>query len=234
MLSLQLPVHASQSVTLSWNFSDDPNVAGYKIYYGTVSRTYLKTVTAGNTNIATISGLIPGTTYYFAATSYNAAGIESTLSNEASYAVPVPAATLTSATRSSGQFNFTVAGTAGRVYVVQASTNLVNWVSLQTNTAPFVFVDTNAGSFKQRFYRTYDQALYAAAMTPATLAAPASSGAQFSFTVTGATGQQYVVQASTNLINWVSLQTNAAPFVFVDTNVGSFKQRFYRTFNLAP
>jgi hypothetical protein len=38
--------------------------------------------------------------------------------------------------------------------VVQASTNLINWVPLQTNTAPFTFVDANAGNFRQRFYRS--------------------------------------------------------------------------------
>jgi hypothetical protein len=53
---------------------------------------------------------------------------------------------------------------------------------------------------------------------------------QFQFTLTGTSGSNYVVQASTNLAagNWISLQTNAAPFVFVESNVNSFPQRFYR------
>ena len=53
------------------------------------------------------------------------------------------------------QFHFTVNGWTGTNYVVQATTNLVstNWVSLTTNTAPFQFTETNAGSFGQRFYR---------------------------------------------------------------------------------
>jgi spermidine/putrescine-binding protein len=33
LLSL-MPAAASQSVSLNWNPSTDPNVAGYKIYYG--------------------------------------------------------------------------------------------------------------------------------------------------------------------------------------------------------
>ena len=40
-------------------------------------------------------------------------------------------------------------------YAVQASTNLVNWVSVQTNTAPFTFVDTNIAAYSKRFYRAY-------------------------------------------------------------------------------
>ena len=234
MLFFQLNVHASQSVTLSWDTSTATNVAGYKIYYGTVSKKYPNGVGVGNTNTVTITGLVQGTTYYFAASSYNSAGMESTLSNEAQYTVPITTATLSSALNTGGQFSFAVTGVTGKVYVVQASTNLVNWVAIQTNTAPFVFVDTNAVHFHQRFYRTYDQALYTVAMTPATLTAATRSAGQFSCQITGAAGQQYIVQASTDLVNWVSIQTNASPFVFVDPNAGSFQQRFYRTLNLPP
>jgi hypothetical protein len=39
------------------------------------------------------------------------------------------------------------------MYVVQASTNLLDWVSVLSNTAPFVFVDSNTAGFNQRFYR---------------------------------------------------------------------------------
>jgi hypothetical protein len=43
-------------------------------------------------------------------------------------------------------------------------------------------------------------------------------------------GSNYVVQASTNLAagNWLSLQTNAAPFLSIESNVDLFGQRFYR------
>lgn len=56
------------------------------------------------------------------------------------------------------------------------------------------------------------------------------SGNQFSFTLSGTMGSNYVVQATTNLATpvWVSLQTNLAPFVFTDTNTAMFGQRFYR------
>ena len=64
------------------------------------------------------------------------------------------AATLASAAHASGQFALTVSGVSGYQYVVQASTNLVYWVPVQTNTAPFTFVDTNASHFRQRFYRS--------------------------------------------------------------------------------
>jgi hypothetical protein len=49
---------------------------------------------------------------------------------------------------------FQVAGVPGFNYAVQESTNLIDWVSLITNTSPFIFMDTNAASFPQQFYRT--------------------------------------------------------------------------------
>ena len=155
MWMFQLPVYADQSVTLNWNPSTAPDVASYKVYFGTTSLDYSNSVVVGNTNTATISGLAPGTIYYFAATTLDSDGNESDFSNEATYVTPAAPATLTSATRSGGQFSFTVEGLAGGTYVVQASTNLLDWVSVQTNTAPFVFTDNDAESFNQRFYRTF-------------------------------------------------------------------------------
>ncbi len=70
--------------------------------------------------------------------------------------------------------------------------------------------------------------------TPASLGGAGGGGGQFHFTVTGATGAKYVVQASTNLTGWISLTTNTAPFTFVDPAAGNFKQRFYRAFYLSP
>lgn len=147
---------AGQSVTLGWDPNGDADVAGYKIYYGMVSHSYTAVVVVGNTNNETITGLVAGTTYYFAATEYNMAGAESPFSDEVSYTVPAPPAQLSAVVSSGGQFTFTVSGTTGQTYVVQASTNLLNWVSVLSNTAPFVFVDSNAAGFNQRFYRVFN------------------------------------------------------------------------------
>ena len=85
----QLTALATQSVTLGWEPSVDPNVAGYNIYYGTASHVYVNKVSPGNVTNATISGLVEGTTYFFAATTSDVSGEESAFSNEASYAVPL-------------------------------------------------------------------------------------------------------------------------------------------------
>ena len=56
-----------------------------------------------------------------------------------------------------GQFSFQVSGVPNAKYVVQASTDLKNWISVKTNTAPFMFTDSNSTSFNQRYYRSYYQ-----------------------------------------------------------------------------
>jgi endonuclease G len=68
---------------------------------------------------------------------------------------PAIAPSFSSLTFTNDQFQFTVNGTTGANYVVQVATNLTapDWKSLLTNAAPFSFVETNAGTFGQRFYR---------------------------------------------------------------------------------
>ena len=53
------------------------------------------------------------------------------------------------------QFRFTVTGSAGTNYAVQAATNLAGpvWIPVATNLAPFQFIESNAVCFQQRFYR---------------------------------------------------------------------------------
>ena len=79
---------ATGSVTLAWNPSISTNVAGYKIYYGLASGVYNNTISVGSSTNVTVTGLVEGTTYYFAATAVDALGVESQFSNETSYSVP--------------------------------------------------------------------------------------------------------------------------------------------------
>jgi PA14 domain/Divergent InlB B-repeat domain len=57
------------------------DLAGFKVYYGTASRTYSKVINAGNVNSYIVSNLSDGT-YYFAVTAYNVVGNEGNFSNE--------------------------------------------------------------------------------------------------------------------------------------------------------
>jgi hypothetical protein len=221
-----------------------------------------------------------------------------------------------------GHFALNITGRPGYQYVVQASTNLVNWTSINTNTSPFDFVDLDSGLFNQRFYRAYllpAEAIHAPptnlppaitsllatnAATPgqnlnfsvsatgsgpltyqwlfngsnivsatnsilslnsvtliqagtyfvvvtnnfgsatsapvnltislavAVLTPVVPVNGQFALSIIGQPGYQYVVQASTNLVNWISIATNISPFNFVDADTSRFAQRFYRTYFL--
>jgi hypothetical protein len=80
---------ATRSVMLAWDPSAGTNIVGYNIHYGGASGTYTNIVDAGNATNATISGLTEGATYYFAATAYDTADLESDFSNEINYTIPV-------------------------------------------------------------------------------------------------------------------------------------------------
>lgn len=56
----------------------------------------------------------------------------------------------------------------------------------------------------------------------------------FQFTITSQPGQTNVVQASTNLVNWVPIYTNVGPFIFMDTTATNYPYRFYRDLILGP
>jgi hypothetical protein len=52
---------------------------------------------------------------------------------------------------------------------------------------------------------------------------------QFQFRITGTSGQSYIIQGSTNLNTWTSLQTNSTMFYdFTDPNSDACPRRFYR------
>lgn len=66
----------------------------------------------------------------------------------------------------------------------------------------------------------------------ATLSSPVYAANQFQFTVSGATNLNHIVQVSTNLTNWISLQTNFGPFTFLDMSASNDTARFYRAISL--
>jgi len=82
----QSVVHAGE-IKLAWDPNTDPDVAGYRVYYGLGSRNYDQVMDVGNCTSRVVTGLVQGRTYYFAATAVNTARIESDFSNEVSAAL---------------------------------------------------------------------------------------------------------------------------------------------------
>ena len=152
-LGITTPV--SYSVTLAWNPSISTNVVGYKMYCGLASGVYSSVESVTGTSVI-ITGLVAGTTYYFAATAVDALGDESPFSNGTSYTTGVPNVQIRAA--SAGQFVLTVSGVIGQTYQVEATQDFKTWATIGTVTlgasGSLDFTDTNAASFPQRFYRT--------------------------------------------------------------------------------
>jgi hypothetical protein len=65
------------TVNLAWNRNLEPNVTGYRLYYGTNPGSYTQQINVGNSISASVSGLTVGTNYFFATTAYDSLGIES-------------------------------------------------------------------------------------------------------------------------------------------------------------
>ena len=85
IILFSLPGISAAQVTLSWDANTEPNLAGYKVYYGVSSGNYQPYKDVGKTTTTSISSLQSGSTYYFAITAYDHSGSESEYSNEVSY-----------------------------------------------------------------------------------------------------------------------------------------------------
>jgi hypothetical protein len=79
---------AGGTATLSWPASKEPDLAGYRVYYGTAPGSYFqpkgKGISVGLKPSYVVRGLQPGQTYFFAVTSFDYSGNESEYSAEVS------------------------------------------------------------------------------------------------------------------------------------------------------
>jgi hypothetical protein len=146
----------SYSVALAWDRSPSPEVTGYRVYYGAASGNYTNSVVVGNVTSNTVPGLSSGVTYFFAVTSYDMNGLESTFSNEINLVPGLP--TVRIHVTATGQAVLTVNGLIGQNYDILATQTFTGWTIIGTVTlgasGSVDFTDTNAASFPRRFYRT--------------------------------------------------------------------------------
>ena len=149
---------AAANVTLAWDRNSDSDISGYKVYYGTSSRTYPFVLDSGNTTTQFIDNLQSGITYYFAVTAYNADGQESDFSGELPYPVPVPLHGISAL--GDGSFRIRFEGLPERTYRVEYTESLTapNWRTLGMGTAGsnglFEIIDRPIGVSSARFYRS--------------------------------------------------------------------------------
>jgi fibronectin type 3 domain-containing protein len=71
-------------IKLAWDANSEADLAGYKVYYGTSSKSYASSVDVGSVTTYTLTGLKGGETYYVCVSAYNKSNSESGYSIEVS------------------------------------------------------------------------------------------------------------------------------------------------------
>lgn len=127
------------TVTLAWDANPEIDILGYKLYMGTVSQEYSQTIDAGANTTFPVGSLEFGTTYYFAVSATNNAGVESELSSELIVTVAPPPLPLVAGILKSGSgqmgLNWSFLKTALSTFpefVVSASQDLKIWTEVAT------------------------------------------------------------------------------------------------------
>jgi len=220
---------ASGTVQLETSDGGNPDLA-LGIYAGS-SLWNLIPVTTGFSSAAFYA--LAGTTYQVAVA--GPSGLETDFDLTLNAPPPPPSLDPTNTVRlANGTYRIRVTGVLGQSFIVQASSNSRDWVSMRTDTllGPYLdFINTTAARYGQRFYRVlpldaaFDQRPFRiVASSPQTYAA-------FSLRVTGMSGQPFRLQASTNLLDWIELTSGLLvneAFDFTDGDTARFDRRFYR------
>ena len=154
-----LPAFAVQSVSLAWDPSTSPNVAGYNIYYGPACGTYTNKISVGNVTSATIPGLTEGACNYFVVRAYDALGLESLPSNEVSYDVPDQFILAIKSIQTNGSptsVTITATGATPADWVLESSPDFKTWTTVTEGTDPKVNVSLAATGTPALFFRLKD------------------------------------------------------------------------------
>lgn len=109
LISLFPAMGFAGSAILRWKQNSDSDLAGYRIYFGTRSRSYGPYVPVGKEVTSyKLNGLSEGKTYYFALTAVDKSGNESGYSNEVSKVISASGNSSTSKTSSVSDNNATL------------------------------------------------------------------------------------------------------------------------------
>jgi len=81
---LDAAILSAAQIRMTWDPNQEPNVAGYKIFYGTESQNYEISIDVGKKTDYTLTGLTAGKRYYWAIKTYDSLKKESGFSKEIS------------------------------------------------------------------------------------------------------------------------------------------------------
>ena len=131
-------------------------------------------------------------------------------------------------------FTLRVTGTNSQSFIIQTSTNLVDWTNVYIDTlfgSSADYLDSNTAHFPQRFYRALPlEALFARPGLRVVPGIGIGAGA-FPVRVLGSGGQPFLLQTSTDLQTWLELSQGLIIgdyFDFFDSEAINFPNRFYR------
>jgi hypothetical protein len=145
-----------------------------------------------------------------------------------------PPPTLIATRQSNGSYQIQVTGVVGQSFIVQASTNSVNWVTVRTDTligTSLNFTDTTAAGSLPRYYRILPLDTQLNDEPFVVLPPSIEPNAGFTLHLAGVSGQPFRVQVTTNFMDWSDLTNGILVnevFDFTDPNAPQFSSRFYR------
>ncbi|MCU0783047.1 MAG: hypothetical protein MUF81_03180 [Verrucomicrobia bacterium] len=149
---------------------------------------------------------------------------------------------LTRMTLSNGVFHFVLNGPVGSNYVIQVSSDLVTWLPFSTNVIPaggFVSITVpNTAPAPSRFFRALPPGAVVYPAPPPQLTGMIVSNGFFRFVLNGPVGSNYLIQVSTNLVNWLPLSSHTIPTIgwvlITDPITANQSRRFYRAVPQSP
>lgn len=226
---------ASGTVTLEvdgpWDWFDGPTFLPSGIYAGSTPGSLIPL--AKGDNIGTSFYALVGTTYQIEVATPSASEVPFTLSLTAPAPLtlsPAPPVRL-----ANGSYRLHVIGSLGQSFVLQSSLNGKTWTTIDTDTllaSSLDFIDTSASGHPARAYRvlSLDSVLN---QQPLAVRVPHTNPANgFPLAVTGTSGQPFLIQTSTNLLEWYNLTSGILidnAFNYTDYDAPNYPQRFYRT-----
>jgi fibronectin type 3 domain-containing protein len=74
---LKMNLAYAAQIKLAWDSNMESDLKGYKIYYGTASKSYTESADVGKVTTFTLTGLTSGKTYYIIVTAYDDLYLES-------------------------------------------------------------------------------------------------------------------------------------------------------------
>jgi len=241
-LLVQAATAQAATARLAWDAVTGVKI--YKLYYGTASRAYTRTVSVTNATEVAVSNLLGGTTYYFAVTAVGTNYLESDYSTEITHTVPVIPAGPNLGTLqirmapTTKLVTITGTGTPGQpLYLLVAANPSGPWAPLTNITVnasgTFQITDPTRATLGSRYYRASDSASTIGLPGGAKLQIQISPTGRAVLTGTVAPGKTYNVQyASAPTGPWSNMGsvTGGAEgtFSYIDLTGTMPAKRFYR------